>query len=227
MSCRLSVAIPSFNEGDGPRAVVLETIETFDRSGLRDFELLIIDDGSELDSAEALDQLPALDSRIRVIRHPGNRGFGAALQTGYAHAGGTFVSLLPADGQIPPSVIVDLLHQLGDDDLITSARTMDAPWHRRLLTSFWRALMLLFFRYDSHRAQGIYVVRRSLLEGLTFRSRTGLFNFELLMQCAARTRRVKVGETIVRPRRSGDSKVANLRTVGRTLLETIRLRSGW
>jgi glycosyltransferase involved in cell wall biosynthesis len=107
-----SVIVPAFNEGLAIRQVV---------SGLQSAapwrEIIVVDDGSADDTAAQ-----ATAAGAHVIRHPYNKGNGAAVKTGLRQSTGAFVLILDADGQHPPGDAVRLVNQLGDYDLVVGAR---------------------------------------------------------------------------------------------------------
>jgi glycosyltransferase involved in cell wall biosynthesis len=108
-----SVIIPAFNEGLAIRDVI-----TGLQSAAPWREIIVVDDGSADDTAAQ-----ATTAGAHVIRHPYNKGNGAAVKTGLRRATGAFVLILDADGQHPPADSVRLVSQLGDYDLVVGART--------------------------------------------------------------------------------------------------------
>jgi glycosyltransferase involved in cell wall biosynthesis len=84
-------------------------------------EILVVDDGSQDDTPQV-----ALAAGARVIRHPYNKGNGAAVKTGLRNAHGEVVLLLDADGQHPPEDIERVLAGIGEYDLVVGARTRDS-----------------------------------------------------------------------------------------------------
>lgn len=108
-----SVVIPAFNEGSSIEALVREL-----RTAAAWHEILVIDDGSQDDTAGR-----AAASGARVIRHPYNKGNGAAVKTGIRNATGTFILILDADGQHPPADAVRLVSCLDTYELAVGART--------------------------------------------------------------------------------------------------------
>ena len=84
-------------------------------------EILVVDDGSRDNTSEA-----AALAGARVIRHPYNKGNGAAVKTGLRNARGEVVLLLDADGQHPPEDIERVLAGIGEYDLVVGARTRDS-----------------------------------------------------------------------------------------------------
>jgi len=81
-------------------------------------EVIVIDDGSSDDTASRAERAGA-----RVIRHPYNKGNGAAVKTGIRHASGAFVLIVDADGQHRPSDARRVADRLGDFDLVVGARS--------------------------------------------------------------------------------------------------------
>src|SRR4051794_38824880 len=82
----LSVVLPAFNEETNVRAVTEHALEVL--PGLtRDFELIIVDDGSSDGTAAVATELVEEHyPRVRLLRHETNRGYGTALRSGFHHA---------------------------------------------------------------------------------------------------------------------------------------------
>jgi glycosyltransferase involved in cell wall biosynthesis len=108
-----SIVIPAFNEAASIGAVVRDL--TAAASWL---EILVIDDGST-DATGAT----AAAAGALVIRHPYNKGNGAAVKTGIRHAAGAFVLIADADGQHRPADAARLVAQLDTYDLVVGARS--------------------------------------------------------------------------------------------------------
>ncbi len=112
----LTVIIPAYNEGDAIRNVIVKIRELRPEA-----EILVVDDGSRDNTSEV-----AHAAGARVIRHPYNKGNGAAVKTGLRNARGEVVLLLDADGQHPPEDINSVLEGIGDYDLVVGARGRDS-----------------------------------------------------------------------------------------------------
>jgi glycosyltransferase involved in cell wall biosynthesis len=109
----VSVVIPAFNEEDGIGAVVTELRA---RHAWR--EVLVVDDGSSDRTAERAEAAGA-----RVVRHPYNKGNGAAVKTGIREATGDAILLMDADGQHDPEDALRLIAKVGVYDLVIGARS--------------------------------------------------------------------------------------------------------
>jgi glycosyltransferase involved in cell wall biosynthesis len=108
-----SVVIPALNEAASIAAVIAEL-----NAAARWGEILVVDDGSTDSTAAEAERAGA-----RVIRHPYNKGNGAAVKTGIRQAQGRFVLIVDADGQHRPSDGVRLVAKLDTYDLVVGARS--------------------------------------------------------------------------------------------------------
>ena len=97
----VSVIICSYNEEKNVVGVVDQTLNVLG-GFCDDYEVIVVDDGSVDRSLSILRQYYAANPKIKIIVHPQNQGIGAALKDGYALAEKSYVTFLPADGQISP-----------------------------------------------------------------------------------------------------------------------------
>jgi glycosyltransferase involved in cell wall biosynthesis len=166
----LSVVIPAYNEEDGITSImerVLAVRPELAAVGV-DLELVVVDDGSADRTAEIVAACPG----ARLVRHPTNRGYGAALKTGFNAARGDLLGFLDADGTYPPESFPDLCREaLAGADLVVGSRRSGAksemPLVRRVGNLLWSNLVTLL---GNHRvvdpASGMRVFRREALERL-------------------------------------------------------------
>lgn len=110
-----SVIIPVYNEED----VIGDTLEKLvSRKYHEQYELILVDDGSEDSSAEIIGKY-----QVRLLRHHVNKGYGAALKTGIRAAGGERVIIMDSDGQHDPRYIEEIDRMLDDHDMVIGDRS--------------------------------------------------------------------------------------------------------
>ncbi|MFO0838280.1 MAG: glycosyltransferase family 2 protein [Phycisphaerae bacterium] len=174
----LSIVMPVFNEQDTLVAIierVLSVALPIDR------ELILIDDCSRDETPKLYNSLPQRfpGANIRVVRHPVNRGKGAAVRTGFAQARGDLVLVQDADLEYNPSDYPRLLQPILDGmaDVVYGSRF--ASRETRQVHSFWhtlvnRGLTLLsnmFTDLNLTDMETCYkVFRKEVLAGMTLRS---------------------------------------------------------
>ncbi len=222
---RLSVVIPAMDEAHGIADIcgrVLSTREALLAVGVADLELIVVDDGSSDDTAALAE---AIDG-VRVLRHPINRGYGAAIKTGFRASTGDLLAFLDADGTYPPESYPDMAQALIQQqaDLVVGSRMADPesgmPWTRRMGNRFFVGLVnLLGADRITDSASGQRIVRREALARL-YPLPDGL-NFTPVMTTRAVHENISMIEVPIRyHERVGDSKLSVIHD-GRRFLTTI------
>jgi glycosyltransferase involved in cell wall biosynthesis len=119
-----SVLIPAYNEAHAVGGLVVALARA-----ARWREIIVIDDGSTDETAEQ-----AAAAGACVLRHPYNKGNGAAVKSGLRQAAGKYVLIVDADGQHPPDDALRLVRQLDRYELVVGARSPEsqASWSRRI-----------------------------------------------------------------------------------------------
>jgi len=111
---KVSVIIPAYNEGPVIGGLVSEVSKLYP-----DFEIIVINDGSQDDTASAAENAGA-----RVYSHPYNIGNGAAIKTGIRVASGEILVFMDGDGQHEPKNISSLLKHFPDYDMVIGSRSL-------------------------------------------------------------------------------------------------------
>lgn len=186
-SCRLSVIVPAFNEARRLPPTV-RRIGAFLAAcpSWLPAEIVVVDDGSVDDTAGAARASFVPDGvELRVISHPVNRGKGAAVRSGFAAAGGSWVLLTDADLSAPIEDLGTLAAGVGPGEVAVGSRALDRrlvttpqPRHRDLMGRIFnivlRALRLTRLRdtqcgfklYPGDLARALATVQR--LDGFAF-----------------------------------------------------------
>jgi NAD(P)-dependent dehydrogenase (short-subunit alcohol dehydrogenase family) len=145
----ISVFIPALNEEKNLAPTVDRLIEALTVT-VEDYEIIIIDDGSNDGTGAVADRLAAENSAIRALHNPRNMGLGYCFTQAYHEARKNFFVYIPGDNTWPYRSFVELFGNLGRADIITSyAINPDVrPFGRRVVSRLYtRVLNLLFGRH--------------------------------------------------------------------------------
>ena len=220
----LSIVIPAYNEENGIAEIatrVLAVEPALKKSGVDRLELLVVDDGSKDRTAE----VAATISGVSLIRHPKNKGYGAALKTGFSKANGELIGFLDADGTYPPEYFPQLCEvALNGADLVIGSRMAGAdskmPLTRRVGNFFFANLLSVLGRQKvTDSASGMRVFKRTILEQV-YPLPDGL-NLTPVMSTRALHEGIKITEfPIPYSERVGRSKLSVIRD-GRIFLQSM------
>ena len=222
----ISAVMPAYNEeanlelSVGRMATALQTVA-------RGFEIIVVDDGSQDGTAAVLEGLKRAHPNLRVIRHAANRGYGAALRSGFDAARFGWIFLMDADNQFDPAEVELLLARAADADIVAGYRKHRRdPLLRRLNAwAFFTLVRLLFGTLVRDVNCAFRLTRRDLIARMALHSEGALINTEILV--LARQLHARVVEVPVHhyPRRAGKQTGANMRVVIRAFAELLAFRA--
>jgi len=220
----LSIVIPAYNEEKGIAEIanrVLSVGPALKNAGVDQLELLIVDDGSKDRTAEVASKIAG----VNLICHPQNKGYGAALKTGFSKAKGELIGFLDADGTYPPEYFPQLCRAaLNGVDLVIGSRMAGAeskmPLTRRVGNFFFANLLTILSRQKvTDSASGMRVFKREILEQL-YPLPNGL-NLTPVMSTRALHEGINIGEVpIPYSERVGRSKLSVIHD-GRIFLQSM------
>lgn len=206
---RLSLIIPAYNEEPGIRQAVREADEAL-AAIAADYEILIVDDGSRDATAALVADECQKRPHVRLLRHEHNRGYGAALRTGFEAARFERVAFTDADCQFELTDLAELVPLTDTYPLAVGYRAARQDSWRRVFVS--RSYNLLVRTLLGTRVRdcdcALKVFRKEVLAELLPETNGFFVNTEML------TKARQLGHELVevpvrhRPRQHGDSKVS-------------------
>lgn len=221
----LSVFFPCYNDG---QSIVLLIDEVFSLLPplVADFEVIVVDDGSQDDSPQVLCHLRERHPKLKLIFHEKNRGYGGALKSGFQASTKEFVFYTDGDGQ----------YDIGELPLLVGLMTPEVnfvngfkiyrqdPSYRILLGNLYSFIVRWLFWLPIIDADCDFrLIKKSLLNGIDLKCQSGAICVELIKKAQrneASFRQVSVNH---QPRRFGRSQFFQFGRVLRTLSELARL----
>lgn len=181
----LTIVIPCYNEEGCIDLVIRDWVTTI-ASRIRNFEFIIVNDGSRDRSGEILDKLALEIHELRIVHQP-NAGHGAALRKGLEHAQGEWVFHVDSDNQFLPMDFWKLWDLRNEYEYLCGIRTQrHDPFHRLLITRLVRILIFLYFGTSVCDANIPYkLVRKAELEHLLTLISPDVFAPSIFMTVAA------------------------------------------
>ncbi|HKV39065.1 MAG TPA: glycosyltransferase family 2 protein, partial [Blastocatellia bacterium] len=149
---------------------------------LAEWEVIIVDDGSEDSTGEISDRLAAADPRVRVIHHNPNRGYAAALRAGFTSARYSLIFFTDSDNQFDVREISRLLPLVQDADIVCGFRIYRFdPLTRLVLSWGFNLLVRIVFRLRVRDIDCAFkLFRREVFDKVTIESQKFFVNAEVL-----------------------------------------------
>lgn len=220
----LSAVVPALNEAAAIGGVVRGLVAVLPQVAGR-WEVIVVDDGSADGTAAAALHAATGEPRVRVVRHDVNRGYGAALRTGFAVAREPWCFFTDGDGQFDPAELPSLLVAAAGADVVAGRRAPRAdPAARRLFGRLFswgvRRLFAIAVR-DVNCA--FKLVRCEVVRAARLRASGALVNAELLGKAGRLGFVIREVPVAHRARRHGAATGASPRVVLRAVCELLAL----
>lgn len=221
---KLSLILPAHNEEENIEPVVRQALEVLPRF-FRDYEVLPVNDGSHDRTGEIIDALAAEDSHVRPQHHPKNRGYGAALTTGFQAAGGDYLMFMDSDRQFDIGDIERLVPYVGKYDIVAGYRIKrQDPVYRFIIGTGFNQMVKLLFQVDLRDIDcGFKIFKADLLKNMELTSPGALINTEIHAKSNVQGRSVVEVGVNHYPRLVGEQSGASVKVMLRAVTETFKL----
>jgi len=225
---QLSVFFPAYNEEKSLKSTVEKTDKVLQKIA-RDYEMIIVNDGSKDKTGEIADRLATKNKKIKVIHHSPNKGYGAALKSGIYNARFPWIAFIDADGQFDFSEIDKFIEtqKKTDADLVIGYYLKRAvPFMRKVNSFLWELLVFIVFGLKVRDIDcGFKLFKKELVDKIPkLESERGAFiTTEFLVKSKrAGFKMVEVGVHHY-PDLAGGSTGASLKVIFKSFVDLIKL----
>ncbi len=221
----LSLVLPAFNEQENIGPVVeaaLATLPLFADT----FEIIVVNDGSRDRTPQIVAGLARRDSRVQLVSHSRNLGYGMALRSGFRASTGDFVMFMDADRQFDIADLRLLAPFAEEYDIVAGFRMeRNDPLHRRLFAETFNIVVRVLFGVHLRDIDCAFkLFRGDLIRHMPLTAPGALINTEI--QAKARRQGARLQQVGVHhyPRVAGSPTGGSPRVILRAMGETLALR---
>ena len=221
----LSVFFPAYNDSGTIASLVIAARQTA-ASLTSDFEVIVVNDGSADATAQIVDELARTYPEVRVVHHAANRGYGAALRSGFAAATRELIFYTDGDAQYDPSEMAILWNALrGDVDLVNGYKiSRSDPLHRVVIGRVYHHTVKLLFGLKIRDVDCDFrLLRRSIFDRVSLETSSGVICLEMMKKIHDAGFRIVEVPVHHYHRAFGKSQFFNGRRIVKTAIDVMRL----
>jgi len=224
----LSVILPAYNEEALIENTIIHVMKKL-TSWMQDFEVIIVNDGSKDHTGEIVARLAMYDSRIRLINHAGNKGYGAALVSGFEAVTKELAFFMDSDGQFDLQDLVRFFPLIEEHGAVLGYRIKrQDTWMRKLNAWGWKKLVHFIFGVRARDIDCAFkLFRAEFFRRHRLETRGAMINAEILYKLSrAGYTYTEVGVQHL-PRRAGKATGAKPAVILRALREMFVFAEKW
>lgn len=221
----LSIFMPAYNEEGNIAATILDASHAAEKVA-KDYEIIVVNDGSHDKTAPIVTELSRLDLHLRLLNHRLNRGYGAAVKTGMSACRKDWIFFTDSDGQFHYDELSRFVEASQSADLVMGYRRkrMD-PFHRvfvaQVLLKIWNFVLFGLTVRDVDCAYKLF--RREVRDAIKLKTESAITVSEFIIKAKAHGFRIIQLPVQHYARRFGEQTGGNWRVILRAARESFRL----
>ena len=220
----ISLFFPVYRD-EATVAVMVEKALALLQGLTEEYEVIVVDDCSPDRAGAIADELALRHARVRVIHHPVNMGYGAAVRPGLSACAFEYVCFTDGDDQYEVNDFLKLLKLRDRYDLIITFRYKKIYSSGRIFISWLynKLLRMMFRTHFRDVSTGLRMVRRSILSDIELEARSPFIGAELAIK--AMLHGYRVGEVGIQtfPRTFGRGSSTSMRNIVATMADMWRI----
>jgi len=221
----LSVFFPAYNDSGTIASLVITALQAARRL-TSDFEVIIVNDGSADSTAAIADELARTYPEVKVVHHQWNRGYGGALQSGFAAATRELIFYTDGDAQYDPAEMTVLWDAFHDGvDLVNGYKiSRSDPLHRIVIGRIYHHTVKLLFGLKVRDVDCDFrMLRRSIFNDVALEKTSGVICLEMMKKIQDAGFRIAEVPVHHYHRAYGRSQFFNFRRLARTAIDVAKL----
>jgi len=221
----ISVFFPAYNEEENIPWVVEKACNFLDDIA-REYEVIVVNDGSRDSTGEVAERLTKEKKNIRVIHHPVNRGYGAAVSSGLKGSRYELIFFTDGDGQFDITELSGFLPLINDFDVVAGYRMKRKdPFYRLINAWAYGTMINLLFGLNIRDIDCAFkLLKKSVIQEIDIEATGALASAELLIKIKKKGYKIIQKGVNHYPRKAGVQTGAQLWVVMRMFKELWKLR---
>ena len=217
---------PAYNDGGTIASLVITSMKVA-ATLTDDFEVIVVNDASQDDTAKILEELARIyPDRIRIVHHQTNRGYGGALRTGFATASKELVFYTDGDGQYDPTEVTLLWQRMAADvDWVNGWKiSRSDPLHRIIIGRIYHHIVKLLFGLKVRDVDCDFrLMRRRIVDVVQLEKSSGVICLEMMKKFQDAGFRVAEQPVHHYHRAHGTSQFFNFPRIFQTVIDVMKL----
>ena len=211
----ISIVIPAYNEENALISTFIEVDNYLKKNEKFDkYEIILVDDGSTDKTYKIMKNIAVSYPNVAILRFEKNEGVGAVLFAGFKKSKFENIYWLPADNQVPIIEFDKLIDYINDYDIIIARRKNRADnVIRKFFSKFYQMIINLFFGLGVNDINATKLIKRSVIENLNCKVKSGFFDAELLIRAKNRNYKIIEVEVSHQQRCADKQKGASFKTI--------------
>ncbi len=221
----LSVFFPAYNDSGTIASLVVMAVQAA-RQLTADFEVIVVNDGSADATPRIVEELAGVYPEVRLINHERNRGYGGALQTGFASARKDIIFYTDGDAQYDPREMANLWERMDEGvDLVNGYKiSRSDPLHRIIIGRLYHHFVKQLFRLTVRDVDCDFrLMRRSIFDRVQLEKSSGVICLEMMKKITDAGFRIVEVPVHHYHRAYGKSQFFNFPRIHRTAIDVMKL----